>query len=280
MMGALQTLLLRDVLARTRAIWTECNELALNIETRARATDPTEGSKPGRPWYRAELSQSAKHDDGNCYQSPDYWYVYRVARLLNPGPEDVFYDLGSGKGRIVCVMARKRMRKCVGVELNERLCETARRNGGRVRGRHSPIEIICADVANADLSDGTIYFMYNPFGSDTMREVLKSIEISLWKNPRRVTIVYHNALLEALLDEQSWLEKSNCFSLANGARVSIWKNIPEVNAVSAVGICTREHLKRSWSATAKRSFDVCPWWGIVLVLGVTSNATHGFVQQR
>src|SRR5258708_3924112 len=114
------------MVAVIRAIWTKCNELALNIETMAQSTATNEGSNPKRPWYRAECSPRAKHDDGTCYHSPNYWFVYKAMRALTPGPDDVFYDLGAGKGRIVCVMSRKRVRKCVGIELFESLCETAR----------------------------------------------------------------------------------------------------------------------------------------------------------
>jgi SAM-dependent methyltransferase len=221
------------VVALIRVIWTKCNELALNIETMAQSTTTTGGLTSKRPWYRAEFSQRAKHDDGNCYHSPDYWYIYKIGRVLKPGPEDIFYDLGSGKGRIICVMARRQVRKCIGVELFESLCEKARRNVEHVRGRRSPVEIVCEDAAKANLSDGTIYFMYNPFGIETMRDVLYNIQLSLLKNPRRVTIVYHNALLEAVLDEQSWLEKLSCFSLGNGARVTIWANRRGANPVSS-----------------------------------------------
>jgi hypothetical protein len=241
----MRALLPRSVFALTRAIWTRCNELALNIETMSQSTAPAEGSEPKRPWYRAEFSPRTKHDDGTCYHSPDYWYVYGIVRGLKPGPEDVFYDIGSGKGRVICVMARKQVRKCVGVELFEPLCETARWNAKRLRGRRSPIEIICEDAAKADLSDGTVYFMYNPFGPDTMREVLRNIEASLLTNPRRITVVYYNALLEALLDEQSWLGKYSGFSLGNGARVSIWRNRPVAKTVSASGTCPAESLPAS-----------------------------------
>lgn len=164
------------------------------------------------------------YDDGIVYASPDYWYVYRIARMLKPGPEDVFYDLGSGKGRILCVMARKCLQKCVGVELFEPLCETARRNAERLRGRKSSVEVTCEDAAKADVSDGTIYFMFNPFGPETMRDVLGNIESSLSKNPRHITIVYHNAVYEAVLEESSWLERYQSFQTVSGMRTSFWRN--------------------------------------------------------
>ena len=79
--------------------------------------------------------------------------------------------------------------------------------------------------------------LYNPFGLGYDARSSHNIGTPLLKNPRRITIVYHNALLEAVLDEQNWLKKHSCFSLGNGARVSIWRNRLEANPVSASGTC-------------------------------------------
>jgi precorrin-6B methylase 2 len=206
-------------------MWFKCNDFALNIDTgpkylRANRRPST------RPAHRAEFSPMARYDDGHSYASPDYLYVYRIANVLKPKPADVFYDIGSGAGRVLCVMARRRLKKCVGIELFEPLCEAARRNASRLRSRKTPIEIICGDASTADLSDGTIYFMFNPFGAATMRSVLDNIERSLNANPRVVTIAYHNAVLADLLSERNWLEEYHAFSTAGGAHVRFWRSRP------------------------------------------------------
>jgi SAM-dependent methyltransferase len=212
-----------------KTAWQEYNDRVLNIETGGQAQGRAVTSDPRRPWYLAAPSSGAKHDDGTAYQSPDYWYVYRIARLLEPTPQDVFYDLGSGKGRILCVMARRRLKRCIGIELFDSLCEVARANANRLRGRETSIEIRCEDAARANLADGTIYFMFNPFGAETMSDVLDNIEASLQENPRTITIVYHNAYLDALLEERSWLQKCYSFSTRNGAVVSFWKSRPAID---------------------------------------------------
>ena len=67
--------------------------------------------------------------------------------------------------------------------------------------------MICGDVCEADFADGTIYFFYNPFGVDTMREVLRNIRASLDYCARQIKIVYYNAIYESELRELDWLEK-------------------------------------------------------------------------
>lgn len=204
-------------------MWTRFNELALNIETepaKVRAATP-DGT---RHWWQGQLSSKAAHDDNYTYACPDYWYVRKIVKLVRPGPSDVVYDVGCGMGRIVCDVARSHVKKCVGVELFEPLCEIARKNAGRLRGRKSPIEIICNDAAKADLSDGTVYFMFNPFGPDTMRDVIENIHRSLSPNPRAITICYYNALYDAVLADGDWLERYHQFHTAGGLKVSFWKN--------------------------------------------------------
>jgi precorrin-6B methylase 2 len=143
-------------------------------------------------------------------------------RILRPGPDDVFYDIGSGMGRVLCVAARWRIKRVVGIELDPPRCDIARRNADRMRGRITPIDIRCEDASTADLSDGTIYFLYNPFGPDTMRDVLGHIHRSLAERPRPVRIVYHNSVHEQLMRSCEWLELTNVFKTLRGQRVTFW----------------------------------------------------------
>ena len=114
------------------------------------------------------VSNNARYSDNFHYATIGYLSVQKVLRVVKPGPQDVFCDIGSGMGRILCVVAREPVRKCVGVELLESLCQIARRNAISLRGRKAPIQIVCGDATTVDLSEGTIYFMFNPFGGETL----------------------------------------------------------------------------------------------------------------
>ena len=195
-------------------MWTLCNEVALNINT-----TPRNGNRPNVP---------SRHQDGVQYEVPDYLYMRRVRDMLQPGAQDVVFDIGCGMGRFLCLMARESVRKCVGVELQPQLCEAARKNAANLRGRKAPIEIVCGDAATADLSEGTIFYMYNPFGPQTMADVLANIGNSLAKNPRNVRIVYYNALYQDLFQRSGWLEKQREFKVKSGMPVSFWRNRADV----------------------------------------------------
>jgi len=129
-------------------------------------------------------------------------------------------------GRVLSVLVLRNIRKCVGIELFEDLDEIARSNALRSRGRKAPIEIICADAAMTDLSEGTIYFMCNPFGIETLRDVLGNIRKSISQGPRRIKIVYYNSVHEALFQSCEWLEKFDSFDTFTRRRVTFWRNRP------------------------------------------------------
>lgn len=165
-----------------RKLWEAANDLFLNIHTRSFSES-----------WRGRAVPSL-YPDNTGYFSPDYLHLRRVVRRLDLRPADVVYDLGCGAGRFLCLAAQCKVSLCVGVEIEQHLCEKARVNVARLRGRRSPIVIRHRDCAAADVSDGTVYYLYNPFGADTMRAFLGNLLRSLIDRPRSIRIVYFNAV--------------------------------------------------------------------------------------
>ena len=218
-----------DAVNFVRPLWTTLNDLVLNIRTMPpSASDASPG--PGRPKWRGPFSRNAKHDDNFGYASPNYWYIRAIVRRLKLGRNDVFYDIGCGMGRILCVVARHPIRKCVGIELLESLCVIARRNAHRLRGRETPIEIVGADAARADLSEGTVYCLFNPFGAETLHDFLANLELSVLHDPRRVRLVYYNSLHESVLKESGWLNMQDEFKTLSGLHVTFWESCAGIRA--------------------------------------------------
>lgn len=191
------------------------NDWWLNIET---AHDPLAVSE--------EYERGGRFDYRAHYQGANYLYLEQIARRLTRGAPNqlVFYDVGCGKGRPLCVMARHAFRKVVGVELRESLCAIARENARQLRGRLAPIEVVCADAAHVDYSDGHVFFFFNPFGAPTLQAVLDGIEASLQRAPRQVTLIYYNAVHEPVLDGCPWLHNQGVLPTFSGVRVSFWRN--------------------------------------------------------
>src|SRR3989344_2191686 len=92
-------------------------------------------------------------DPEHCHSyAPVAWSdLKRVLRVLEIGREEVFLDLGCGKGRALLAAAAFDFQRVVGVEISQRLCEIARANIKRfTRGNAASaakFEIVEADAA-------------------------------------------------------------------------------------------------------------------------------------
>lgn len=130
------------------------------------------------------------------YQALPYAGLAAIDRRLPLSPDDIVYDLGCGKGRVVFHFARKAIRAVIGVEHDSQLAEIARLNLSKIRTKASDIRILCADAESCDYSTCTVLFMYNPFGPETMRKVMSGIF------PRSgMKIVYANPIHEDVFSE-------------------------------------------------------------------------------
>lgn len=196
-----------------------CTDRLLNI-----ATLPDSNAEEARA---QRFENDAARDYQTRFQSANYLYLHRIAELVRPKVpgESVFYDLGCGKGRALCVMARHPFKKVVGVELRPELCESARDNAARLRGRVAPIEVVQGDATQPEFADGDVYFFYNPFGAPTFTQVLRNLERSLEAAPRSLTLVYYNALHEGLLDGCPWLERYYELPTFSGVPVGFWRSV-------------------------------------------------------
>lgn len=135
-------------------------------------------------------AETAKFGDAYVNGPVSYWLLRYYIDWKKLGPTDVFYDIGCGHGRVLCMVARRRVRMCIGIELSGEFAKKARENVAKLRGRLSPVEVRVGDAAETDYPEGTMFYFGNPFGPATMREVLKRIGDSVATKPRSITCVF------------------------------------------------------------------------------------------
>ncbi len=145
------------------------------------------------------------YKDMISYQPVFYGRLEKVLAYLKLTEDDVFVDLGCGKGRVLFFMAQQRIKKVIGVELNSDLFTVAQENLRNLRHRNSQIELLNIDAVCFDPVEVTIFFLFNPFGQSTLEKVLSNIKNSLSINPRKIRIVYYSAQFRQVLDKQNWL---------------------------------------------------------------------------
>jgi Methyltransferase domain len=85
--------------------------------------------------------------------------VDAMLQLANVGPGDVLYDLGAGDGRIPVTAARRFGIRAVGIELDARKIEVARRNA-QESGVEQRVEFRQADVFEADFREASVVTLF------------------------------------------------------------------------------------------------------------------------
>lgn len=172
--------------------------------------------------------QDVNQPDANRYATFAYSSIMKILQRLRLQPDDVFVDIGCGKGRVVCCAALLNLRKVLGVEIDEGLCEQARENAGRMRGRRAPVEVVHAGAQEFDYRQCTAFFLFNSFGAATLEMVLSSIAQSLQANPRPVRFAYVNPFHDELLASVPDFERYDRWERRpwSGLKfdVSFWRN--------------------------------------------------------
>ena len=168
------------------------------------------------------------------HQPGAHWYgtfayrpIFKILQRLNLTGNDVFVDIGCGKGRVVCCAAMFGIRKSIGVELDETLCRAARENTKQLRTRRSSIEIIHAPAQECDYRECNKFFLFNPFGEQTLRQVVEAISRSMEDQPRPIELAYVNPAYDHVLEEHPRFEQFGLWRWRpwNGLKfdVSFWR---------------------------------------------------------
>jgi SAM-dependent methyltransferase len=145
-------------------------------------------------------------DDHHVYYKPSGWLTLRRAvSASSVHAQDVFLDLGCGKGRVVCQAAlRYPFRRVIGVDASAELVAVAQTNADAIasRRRARAIELVHADVLHYEIPDDvTIVYLYNPFTGPVFQAAVDAMLASLQRAPRRLRVVYGNPIeAQMLLD--------------------------------------------------------------------------------
>ena len=112
----------------------------------------------------------------------------------------------------------------MGVEVSESLCEVARENARRLRGRHAPISVHASTAGDFDYSAATVLFLFNPFGASTLAPLLDKIGREARRSMR---IAYATPAHEDVFRGQTWLERTEHWAASGiGNSVSFYRSLP------------------------------------------------------
>jgi SAM-dependent methyltransferase len=163
--------------------------------------DRSRGIETSRPVDLDQLGLTAGKHIG--YVPSGWRNLPSALRHVPHGDDDVFLDLGSGKGRIVIQAAQRSFKRVIGVELAPELTEAAERNVARYRGpiRAGSLRFVTADAATWPIPDDlTVAYLYSPVTGDVFATLWERLLESADRRPRSLRVVYnypveHEALI-------------------------------------------------------------------------------------
>jgi SAM-dependent methyltransferase len=120
-----------------------------------------------------------------------------------------FVDLGSGKGRVLMLAALRPFRRVIGVEISQRLHDTAVGNvaafSARYRDDSAPIECLCADASAYELPEGDlVVFLYNPFDAALLAQARDRMLAACARSARKLCVIYINPLHHVLFENDEF----------------------------------------------------------------------------
>jgi hypothetical protein len=153
-------------------------------------------------------NQLSDTKETNLKYGPGGWWDLKITLGKVDTRNDVFIDMGSGKGRMIYLAARKfSFKKIIGVEISGKLNEIAQNNIERNKRKlkSTDIQIITSDVSNYQIpDDATIIYLYDPFRGEVFINLIKKLRDSLNNHPRVLRIIYRNPVMHDYLIENGF----------------------------------------------------------------------------
>jgi predicted RNA methylase len=115
--------------------------------------------------------------------------VLEAVRAAEVTGDDVFVDVGAGLGRVAALTHLLTGAECVGLEIQPVLVAAGRARAASLDlDRVRFVEGDAADLMGA-VSDGTVFFLYCPFGESRLQRVLDDLESLARVRPIRICCV-------------------------------------------------------------------------------------------
>ena len=108
-----------------------------------------------------------------AYQPTPARHIFDLIRRTALTEHDFLIDLGSGLGHVTLMSSICTSASCTGIELEPSYIDCGRKSARSLNLNN--ISFIHGDARAADLSRGTVFYLYTPFSGAILREVLNSL---------------------------------------------------------------------------------------------------------
>jgi len=112
----------------------------------------------------------------------------------------VFIDVGSGLGHVSLLASIYAGTRCIGIEVEAAYVNCARQSGYELNLNN--VTFIHQDAREADLSCGTIFYLYTPFLGTILRGVLDSLRREAAS--REIRVCTAGPCMPTVGEERAW----------------------------------------------------------------------------
>jgi Histone methylation protein DOT1 len=109
------------------------------------------------------------------YQPTPVRHILHLIAATALAEDDVFVDLGSGLGHVPLLVSMVTGAQSLGIEVQAAYVASARECAQRLH--LSRVRFIPQDAREADLSSGTVFYLYSPFNGSILTDVLSALRM-------------------------------------------------------------------------------------------------------
>ena len=150
-----------------------------------------------------------------AYQPTPARHVFGLIGRAKLTAEDVFVDLGSGLGHVPLLIATCTTARAIGIELEPAFVDCAQQSAKGLQLLNATF--LAGDAREADLSSGTVFYLYTPFRGAILRTVLDRLRVEA--RTRAIRVCTFGPCTPTIADE-SWL----ALDLAESSGVSVFRS--------------------------------------------------------
>ncbi|MDX1608090.1 MAG: methyltransferase domain-containing protein [Candidatus Spechtbacterales bacterium] len=169
---------------------------------------------PGNVWesHSAAKRRYPEHRHESIRHAPTHYSkIQMMLNILRPDKNDVFYDLGSGYGRVVLYTALMTRAQCFGVELIEDRLQKGREAARKLKLKNA--EFLSGNVLDQNLNIANIFFLFNPFKGSVLTKVVEKLkDIS---DEKKITVIIWGGR-EMFFTNRNWLEVRTKIPIKHG----------------------------------------------------------------
>jgi len=109
------------------------------------------------------------------YGETPYFSIYKILKYINPTKDDIFYDLGSGRGSVIFFINIYLKIRAIGIEIIPSFVKNS--NHIKAKLNLQNIEFLHGNFLDYDINDGTIFYIAGTcFDDDIVEKIVQKVK--------------------------------------------------------------------------------------------------------